>query len=123
MKGQKIVVTGGNYGIGFETAKKLYEDGHHIIIGSRNEERNKEAINKISAGKGGSIKSFSFDLSIKKSVEEFADFVKKEFNNEFDILVNNSGAIMDTIKFSSMNLEMTMAVNHFGPFYLTYLLL
>lgn len=31
-----IVITGGNSGIGFEAAKKLYSQGHCIIFGSRN---------------------------------------------------------------------------------------
>lgn len=33
---RNIVITGGNAGIGFETAKGLFADGHNIIIGSRN---------------------------------------------------------------------------------------
>jgi len=37
---QNIVITGGNSGIGLETAKELYGDGHHIIFGSRNEKNN-----------------------------------------------------------------------------------
>jgi len=38
---KNIVITGANMGIGLETAKALYADGHNIIFGSRNEERNK----------------------------------------------------------------------------------
>jgi NAD(P)-dependent dehydrogenase (short-subunit alcohol dehydrogenase family) len=41
---KKIVITGGNSGIGFETAKALYGDGHDIIIGSRNQIKNMEAV-------------------------------------------------------------------------------
>ena len=33
---KNIVITGGNSGIGLETARGLYGDGHTIIIGSRN---------------------------------------------------------------------------------------
>lgn len=42
MKGstKNIVVTGGNNGVGYETVKKLYEDGHNIIFGSRNVQKN-----------------------------------------------------------------------------------
>ena len=35
-----IVITGGNNGIGYETAKALYEGGHSIVFGSRNVEKN-----------------------------------------------------------------------------------
>jgi hypothetical protein len=33
---KNIVITGGNSGIGLETARGLYRDGHNVIIGSRN---------------------------------------------------------------------------------------
>ena len=33
---KNIVLTGGNTGIGLETAKALHGDGHNIIFGSRN---------------------------------------------------------------------------------------
>ena len=36
MKGKNIVVTGGNDGIGYETVKSLYLEGHNVIFGSRN---------------------------------------------------------------------------------------
>jgi len=36
MTQKNIVITGGNIGIGLETAKGLYADGHYIIFGSRN---------------------------------------------------------------------------------------
>ena len=39
-----IVLTGGNNGIGFETAKVLYNEGHNIVFGSRNIEKNEAAV-------------------------------------------------------------------------------
>lgn len=40
---KNIVVTGGNTGIGLATIKGLYHDGHKIIFGSRNEQKNIQA--------------------------------------------------------------------------------
>jgi NAD(P)-dependent dehydrogenase (short-subunit alcohol dehydrogenase family) len=37
---KKIVITGGNSGIGLETAKGLYGDGHNVVFGSRDEKKN-----------------------------------------------------------------------------------
>ena len=42
-----IVITGGNSGIGLETARGLYADGHNIVIGSRNEQKSFDAIKDI----------------------------------------------------------------------------
>ncbi|MGA9238012.1 SDR family NAD(P)-dependent oxidoreductase, partial [Robiginitalea sp.] len=39
MKGKNCVVTGGNSGIGFETARALAEEGANVLILSRNEEK------------------------------------------------------------------------------------
>ena len=59
---------------------------------------------------------------MRKSVEEFARYVRDHFE-EIDILVNNAGLIMgEERRVNSDGIEMTLAVNHFGHFYLTYLL-
>lgn len=39
-KPKNIVVTGGNSGIGLETVKALYELGHQVIFGARNNAKN-----------------------------------------------------------------------------------
>lgn len=65
---KNIVVTGGNNGIGFETVKSLYLEGHNVIFGSRSIAKNKEAVQEITQAQGGSLISFPLDLSVKKSV-------------------------------------------------------
>ena len=47
MEHKNIVVTGGNKGIGYEAVKALYEQGHNVIFGSRNEENNVKAVKEI----------------------------------------------------------------------------
>lgn len=36
-----VLITGGNKGLGYESAKRLLEMGYKVYIGSRNEERGK----------------------------------------------------------------------------------
>lgn len=122
MKPKNIVVTGGNSGVGYEAVKALYEEGHNVIFGSRNVAKNNEAITRITARTGGSVIAFPLDLSVRKSVEEFAKNVMGKFDH-IDILVNNAGLILDGDRQTNeQGIEMTLAINHFGPFYLTYLL-
>lgn len=119
---KNIVVTGGNSGIGLETVRALYEEGHHVIFGSRNTERNQQAITDITRVSGGTVKAYPLDLTKRKSIEEFANNVKSQFPI-IDILVNNAGLFMRGDKQTSeLGFEMTLTANHFGPFYLTYLL-
>lgn len=93
MKPKNIVVTGGNSGVGYETVRGLYEEGHNVIFGSRSVGKNQEAVNEITKKAGGSVISFPLDLSVRKSVEEFAKNVQSKFDH-IDILVNNAGLIM-----------------------------
>lgn len=67
------------------------------------------------------MKWFKLDLSKRPSIEEFSENIKKEFG-KIDILVNNAGVIIKEKALNEQGIEMTMATNHFGPFYLTYLL-
>ena len=44
---KNVVITGGNSGVGLETARGLFGDGYNIIIGSRNVQKNIEAVQEI----------------------------------------------------------------------------
>ena len=41
-----VLITGGNKGLGYESARRLLEMGYKVYIGSRNEERGKNAAEK-----------------------------------------------------------------------------
>lgn len=61
------------------------------------------------------------DLASKKSIQSFAAEVKKSFKH-IDILINNAGLALNELSRNEDGIEMTLAINHFGHFYLTYLL-
>jgi short-subunit dehydrogenase len=86
-----VVITGGNTGIGFETAKQLGLQGAHIIIGCRSEEKANEAIKKIkNVDKNIKIEYLNLDLADLKSIEKFV----KEFKAKdlpIHMLINNAG--------------------------------
>jgi retinol dehydrogenase 12 len=121
---KNVVITGGNSGIGLETARGLYADGHHLIIGSRNQQKSLDAIQDIRQSRpqsSGSIKYFPLDLAQRQSVEAFAEHVRGQFEH-LDILINNSGLMRNEKALHENGVEMTYMVNHFGHFLLTYLL-
>jgi len=44
---KKVLITGANQGIGFETAKQLSQLGYYVYLGSRNEANGIEAQNTL----------------------------------------------------------------------------
>lgn len=123
LEGKVAIVTGGSSGIGLEAAKNLAKHGAKVIIASRNETKLKAARDEIEEITGnGNIAYRLLDLGSLKSVRNFAsDIVTSE--HRLDILINNAGAISLPDKLSGDGLNLTMQVNFFGAFLLTYLLL
>ena len=79
-----IFITGGNTGLGFESARRLKELGHKIYIGCRDEEKGKKAAAEIDAEY--IVIDVADDESVKKAVESYG---KKE--THLDVLINNAG--------------------------------
>lgn len=76
MKDKTLFITGGNDGIGLATAELFAAQGANIAIFSRREEKNKIAVDSITAAGGRAI-SFAGDVTdedaVKHAVRETAD--------------------------------------------------
>jgi len=118
-----IMVTGANSGIGKEIVLQLAEKGMKVIMACRQQETGQAALNEIKELTGNeSLELMTVDLA---SLENIHDFVK-EFKSKFsklNVLINNAGVSIPKRTLSGDGFEMHMAVNHFGPFLLTNLLL
>lgn len=96
----------------------------NVIIGARDEKKNKEAVEELSKIGKGKIVSYKLDLADRLSIEEFVGKVKGDLVGQpLHYLLNNAG-IMALLYYEKTNegLEKQIGVNHFGHFYLTYLL-
>lgn len=123
MKGKKILITGGNEGIGLATAKLLSYKGADIIITGRNSEKGYRAINEIvKFSKNDNVNFFPADFSSLKNVHSLANFVKGSFK-KLDVLINNAGILMPQRKLTMEGNEYTFQVNYLSPFLLTQLLM
>lgn len=124
MSGRVVIITGANSGIGKATAVDLTRRGARVIMACRDLKRGEAALNSIIKETGSSnVILKHLDLASMKSIRAFA----KEINtNEPDlhVLINNAGVIGTPKRQETEDgLELTMAVNHFGHFLLTNLLL
>ncbi|KPI97063.1 Retinol dehydrogenase 13 [Papilio xuthus] len=123
LDGKVAIVTGGSSGIGFEAAKNLAYRGARVIIASRNTTKLIKARNRIQSVTGNkNIVHRVLDLGSLKSVRNFTDFTIKT-EDRLDVLVNNAGALGLSDRLTEDGLNLTMQVNYFGTFLLTYLLL
>jgi NAD(P)-dependent dehydrogenase (short-subunit alcohol dehydrogenase family) len=123
LTGRVALVTGGNSGIGYETASALAEHGAHVILACRNDEKARRARDKLESELDrSSLELVHLDLADLVSVGRCADDVLKT-HARLDILVNNAGVMGTPYRQTADGFELQMATNHLGHFALTGLLL
>lgn len=123
MSGKVVIVTGGNAGIGFESAKAMAIKGAKVVIATRSEERGTAAVKKIQTDVGGGDVLFmKLDLASLTSVRAFVDAFKAK-NWPLHVLVNNAG--ISNVRFAQTEekFEVTIGTNYVGHFVLTMMLL
>jgi NAD(P)-dependent dehydrogenase (short-subunit alcohol dehydrogenase family) len=109
----RIIVTGGNSGVGKATAAALADAGHSVLIACRSIEKAEQAAADIS----GDVEVAPVDLAELTSVRAFADSV-----DSVDVLVNNAGVMGLPLTRTADGFEAHMGTNHLGHFALTCLL-
>ena len=78
------LITGGNKGLGFETAKELKEQGHKVYIGSRDEGRGQKAAEELG------VDYVQLDVTDDVSVQNAYKTIEEK-EGRLDVLVNNAG--------------------------------
>jgi NAD(P)-dependent dehydrogenase (short-subunit alcohol dehydrogenase family) len=84
LNGKNAVVTGGNSGIGYATAKKLKDQGAQVIIAGRNEERVARAASELG------VTGLVADVTSLTALDRLVEVVGSEFG-KVDILFVNAG--------------------------------
>jgi NAD(P)-dependent dehydrogenase (short-subunit alcohol dehydrogenase family) len=121
--GKVAVVTGGNGGLGLQTASQLAAHGATAVIGARNREKAEAARSQIeSAVPGAAIETLQLDLSSLASIAAFAAAVKAA-HPKVDLLFNNAGVMAVKEGTTADGFETQFGTNHLGHFALTMHLL
>ncbi|MBA3537152.1 MAG: SDR family oxidoreductase [Tatlockia sp.] len=116
-------MTGANSGIGKEIALGLAKSGARVIMVCRNLKKGKKAVEEIrAASHSNSVELLIADLSSQKDVQLLAKQIYERYK-ELHVLINNAAVVLSKKKLSIDNIEMTLATNYLGPFFLTELLL
>ena len=83
------LITGANKGIGFETARRLGQQGIHMLIGARDKARGEEAAQKLAA-LDVQATFVELDVTDEMSIARAAQSLAETFGR-LDILINNAG--------------------------------
>lgn len=121
--GKTVIVTGGNGGLGLETAREMARKGAHVIIAARNLDKAAAAEADIRTElPDASVEVRGLDLASKASIKKFADSITADFE-AIDVLFNNAGVMAMPERTTEDGFESQFGTNHLGHFYLTYLLM
>lgn len=114
LTGKRAIITGGSAGIGFETTRALAQAGADVIIGVRNPDTARSAVEKLRSSTGNDrIRIGRLDLSDLKSVTAFA----AAYEGPLHILINNAGIMaLPERQLTAGGAEMQFATNYLGHF-------
>lgn len=123
MEGKTVLITGATSGIGKVTAIELAKQGATILFNARDDAKGRRVQEEIIYHSGNSkVELYRCDLSLLRSVRNFADAVNEK-HNRLDVIINNAGVWEPSRTLSKDGIENTFAVNHLSHFLLTYKLL
>ena len=120
--GRRVLVTGANSGIGFETALQLARTGAEVLVPARTQAKTEDAVARIRRElPGAKVDSGLLDLADLQSVRAFA---ARAGEKPLDMLINNAGVMaLPKRELTVDGFERQFATNFLGPFALTGLLL
>lgn len=113
LTGKNVILTGGNTGIGLETAKVMAEAGAQVIVIARNFEKAKKNLDGIA-----NVQLEKMDLADPASIDAFSqNFIAS--GKPLHFLINNAGIMWVPLRKDSRGFESQLATNHLGHFQLT----
>ncbi len=129
MDDRTVIVTGGNTGLGYETAKNIAisDPAYHVVLACRSRSRGAEAAASMRSETGNShIQAMQLDLASLESVRVFATVFSEMDLPPLHGIVCNAGISAAGVPGSPRTedgFEMIFGVNHLGHFLLSNLLL
>ena len=92
-------ITGANRGLGFGIVQLLAKhltptSGWHVYLTARNEQRGLQAVEQL-RDKGLSVNFHQLDVTNAESRHNLFDYIKKNYPNGMNVLVNNAGIVTE----------------------------
>ena len=119
-KGQVAVVTGGASGIGKAVAKRLAQEGAHVVVADRDEEALEAALTELE--REGVVSSLPLDITNETQVKEGLASVARA-HGRLDVMFNSAGIAGSTATkitdYDTATYEQVVRVNQLGSFLMT----
>lgn len=124
LDGRRVIITGGNQGIGYETTKELLRRGCRVTMACRNLVKGNESMKILREETNCSLENLRLihlDLSSFRSIETFVGQYLEE-ESRLDLLICNAGLTRSKEKFTEDQFDFVLQSNYLGHFYLMELL-
>lgn len=119
LTGQTVFVTGGNSGLGQETARAMAAKGAQVVMAGRDQAKLDEAVAAIRTGlPDAALETIICDLGNLASIRACGAEARARFT-KIDILINNAGVMACPLTHTADGFEMQFGTNHLGHFALT----
>lgn len=116
------LITGGNRGLGYETAAQLAKKGFRVFIGSRDEQKGKAAVEKLKQRGITTVECVQLDVTSEDSVRTASEHLRGVCGGKLDVLINNAGIYLEGKSSDKVDLDMvrqSMEVNVLGAMRVT----
>jgi len=118
-----VLITGGNSGIGLETARQLSARGAAVVLACRDETKGQAALASIKNDMpSAEVSLVSLDLGSLDHVRQCAEVVLDRFP-KIDVLINNAGVVPTRQQFTRDGFELQFGVNYLAHVLFTQLLM
>ena len=118
-----VLITGSTDGIGLLAARKLANDGHHLLIHGRNQSKLEQTVSELSAlSEAAVIGGYCCDLSDLNAVVQLTEQLKSD-HSSIDVIINNAGVLKTATPQTADGLDVRFVVNTIAPYLLCKLLL
>ena len=122
MQGKRVLITGGNSGIGLVSSMELARMGAEVVLACRDTDKTATALEQINTAADIPAVNLPVELASLQSVRDLGAAFLDRYDR-LDVLINNAGIYPAKQRFTEEGFEMQIGVNHLSHFLLTNLLL